>query len=292
MQDDIALPPLSDDLPWERGAYLLLDGVSAPELVQHLVEWAPNPQFEMLYQGTRYQELLDLSPCLIQLDGSHSPILRPFLEHAADEWGYLLFSAQSPDSIAQHLRWLLSVQLQQGELAILRLADPAVIHALLTLAQGRQDSRLFGPIEQICAADVLADTWHQHQRPGQQMLPNYSRPYVLSEAEQEALAEVSIRQSVLELSRHMRRYFPAYGADLPPAERLARMQALATEAYQRGYGSAREIAMFANLFGYLGDRALDDYPDLARLLGEASDETPAQRLEQAAHIAQQRAASR
>ncbi|MDH1263803.1 DUF4123 domain-containing protein [Pseudomonas sp. GD03944] len=285
------LSVLPNDLPWNTDAYLLLDGVSVEGLSRKLYEWSENPQFEMLYLETRWAELADVSPCLIRLSGPHDPALTQFLEHAEDEWGYLIFSTESQANIIKHLRWLVCVQPEHGDPVMLRLADPAVMNALLAQTETRRGTYLLGPVEQCCIADALSITWHQHRRPGDIMQPDYKHHYQLSETEENALAEVSFRQTILGLSEHMRRHFPAYGAGAAHTERMAKVRALADEAYKRGFSSAREITLYANLFGYLGDNALREHPDLAQLLDTASNETPTQRLEHAAQLAQQRAST-
>jgi hypothetical protein len=78
----LELPPLPDDLPWSVSAYLLLDGVSVPNLPQRLSRW-DNP-VHGLYQGTRWQELADISPRLVTLNGD-DPVLAHFQENAALE---------------------------------------------------------------------------------------------------------------------------------------------------------------------------------------------------------------
>ena len=68
MRTEPMLPALPADLPWTLNAYLLLDGVSVMELPRKLYQWSDTPTFEPLYRDSRWQELLDLSPCLVALD--------------------------------------------------------------------------------------------------------------------------------------------------------------------------------------------------------------------------------
>lgn len=73
MRTEPMLLALPADLPWTLNAYLLLDGVSVTELPRKLYQWSDTPTFEPLYHDSRWQELLDLSPCLVALDGSQDP---------------------------------------------------------------------------------------------------------------------------------------------------------------------------------------------------------------------------
>lgn len=285
MHSDLPMPALPADLPWSQGAYLLLDGVSLPDLQHKLYQWSENPEFEPLYLGTEWHELSDLSPCLVRLSGLQDPVLQHFIESAQHEWGYLIFADAGFDEILRHLRWLIYVQPPQGDAMLLRLADPAVAHQLLATGS----SHLFGPIEQICAADCIEGCWWQHRRVGEPQQQAEQKPYRLSDAELEALGEVSFRQVAMRLDSHMREFFPHYQQALHGRERLTHLRVLAERAYRQGMGSEREIILYANVFGFLGEQQLENHPDIASLLNDKSPQTPAQRIEQAAGLAQVRA---
>ncbi|HCE9574168.1 DUF4123 domain-containing protein [Pseudomonas aeruginosa] len=286
MRTEPMLPALPADLPWTLNAYLLLDGVSVTELPRKLYQWSDTPTFEPLYRDSRWQELLDLSPCLVALDGRQDPILQAFLDNAAQEWGYLLFARVSLPILSQHLRDLLCVQPPHGEPVLLRLADPAVMHSLLE----HERMELFGPIEQVCAPDALETRWWQHRRSGSAIARDRTQPYRLSEAEFDALGEVSFRQTLMDMDRHMNLYFPGYRPALCGRERFQHLRMLAEQAYRRGICSARDILLYANIFGYLGEDALDAHADIAVLLDGPSSQSPAQRVAAAAELAERRAA--
>ncbi|MBA6421848.1 DUF4123 domain-containing protein [Pseudomonas sp. 5Ae-yellow] len=279
-------------LPWHLDSYLLLDGVSVEALPRKIYEWSDSPDCEVLYLETPWAELSDVSPHLVKLENENDPVLAAFISNLSDEWGYLLFSSAPRASVLKHLRWLTCVQPQHGAPVLLRLADPAVMHALLALEKHSDTTKLYGPIEYIYTPDAMTEGGHQHQRFGSHAALDYSKPYALDEAEHETLGAVSFRQGVLALSKHMQRYFPNYGAEVPSHERLGRLQNLASDAYEKGFCSSRELTLFANIIGYLGENFLDEHEDLARLLNEATEQTPIQRLESVAQVAQQRVALR
>ncbi|WP_447594431.1 DUF4123 domain-containing protein [Aquipseudomonas campi] len=283
--NDLPMPALPGNLPWETNSYLLLDGVSVETLPQKLYQWSASPVFEPLYLGADWQELADLSPCLILLNGKHDPIMQAFIDNAAWEWGYLIFTRSGFDETLRHLRWLLRVEPQETESVLLRLADPAVAHQLLAIG----NPRLFGPIEQVCAPDAIEGVWHRHQRTGSIPDPDQTHLYCLSDQELTALGEVSFRQMIMVLDEHMRAFFPTYQPALRGRERLWHLRALAERAYQSGMCSQREILLFANVFGFLGDQSLENHPDIACLLDKFSAQPPGQRVELAACLAEQRA---
>lgn len=278
-------------LPWDAPAYLLLDGISVEPLAQRLYEWSAVPDFDVVYLETPWAELADVSPCLVRLNGQQDPALTAFLHNSQHEWGYLLFTRASRDELLAHLRWLVCVRHPLGEEVLLRLADPAVIHGLLGPALQEADATLFGPVEQIVAADRIQSCWHLHQRPGRADLARHDRRYQLSDAQLERLGEVAFRCILIRLDQHLREYFPDYPQTLHPPERWQHVQTLAQQAYAQGFHSEHEITLYANIFGFLGDGALQEHADIAELLAQKSALTPTQRIEQAADMAYARAQS-
>lgn len=279
------MPSLPSNLPWAINSYLLLDGVSVENLSQKIYQWSETPAFEPLYLGTEWSELVDLSPFLIVVDGPNDSVMQAFLANAGQEWGYLLFTTAKFDEVVRHLRWLLKVETVEHQTAILRLADPAVTQSLFAIG----NPRFFGPIEHACTPDGVEEVWHQHQGPSIKPEQDHALPYRLSAMEINALEDVSFRQTVLALDEHMREFFPGYRPDLRERERYRYLQDLADQAYRRNLCSEREILLFANIFGFLGEQALEHYSDIAQLLGAPSPLPMSERVEQAANLAQQRA---
>ncbi|MFJ5240796.1 DUF4123 domain-containing protein [Pseudomonas neuropathica] len=282
---------LPQGLPWNGTVGLLLDGVSVEKLPQHLYQWTENPEFEPLYLGTRWAELGDISPCLVQIKAQNNPVLTRFLNASRQEWGHLVFSDQSWDQLVAHFRWLTSVMHPLGEEVLLRIADPAVTHALLAHAETIKDPTLFGPCKQIVTADAALDCWYINNRPGNAPEPDHSKRYRLSEAQLSQLDEVNFRNVVMRLDAHMQEYFPSYQAQSTPQQRWEHLHALASTSYDRGFNTELDITLYANIHGFLGERALEEHPDLDAILKTPSEQTPAQRLERVADIAQERVAT-
>jgi hypothetical protein len=89
----------------------------------------------------------------------------------------------------------------------------------------------------------------------------------------------------------MQRLFPEYRAALVPQDRFEHVQQLTNSAVERGFTGEREIWLYANVFGFLGDDVLDQHPDIAELLTVKSELTSFQRVERAAELAAQRSAT-
>lgn len=282
---------LPQGLPWNGTVGLLLDGVSVEKLAQHLYQWAQSPVFEPLYLGTRWAELLDISPCLVQIKTQSDPVLTQFLNASRKEWGYLVFSDHSWDHMVTHLRWLTSVLHPQGEEVLLRIADPAVTHALLVHAKSIKDPTLFGPCTQIVTTDAALGCWHLNQRPGDAPKTDHGKRYRLNDEQLSLLDEVNFRNVVMRLDRHMHEYFPNYQAHATPLQRWGHLHALASTAYARGFNTELDITLYANIHGFLGEQALEQHPDLNTLLETSSEKTSTQRIEYIANVAKERAES-
>lgn len=280
------LAPLPDDLPWTLPAYLLIDGASAPDLVRHLRNWG-NPA-HCLYQNTRWHTLTDISPYLISVPGADDPCMAHFLENAAYEWGYLFFSGASAYTLCQHWRQVLVVDHPCGLQVMPRIADPAVMHEMFSLAGVAQSARWFGPVEHACLPDAMQGTWLQHQRPVSGDGQQHAR-YSFTEEELTVLGEVEFRRSVLALSVHMQTYFPEYAASGSARQRMQSIRSIAQQAYDLGFTSEQQITLYANVYGYLADQKMSDHQDIVHLLSNSLAGPHLSRVKRAAELAQSRA---
>ena len=276
---------LPSDLPWQPHAYLLLDGVSVKNLLAQAYQWFGTPDIQLLYATTPLAPCNELSPCLISLNGLHTPGLKHYFEHLAEEWGYLIFSHAGAFEVISHLRSLLSAQYAQGPNVWLRVADPAVMHAVLSHATNTQKPEVFGPMDRVVLPDVLNDTWQQHTRPGDAVRGLPAGPYVLCETQQALLDEVRFRASIRGLNEHLLEKFPGYRSELSGAARWQWLREVAIHAGELGFDSDQDLSLYANVFALLDDDALSLHPDIAALITQPSALTPSQRIEQAADLA-------
>lgn len=281
----MAAEPLPADLPWHLNAALLLDGASLSELPRRIYEWAERPEVEPLYLGTRLAALMDVSPCLVAVAGPRDPVLLQASRLDLDECGYLLFSAAPWSSQINHLRWLMQVRAAPGAPAWLRLADPAVMAAMLDVATDRQRTSLLGPFAEVVLPDWRHGRWRRFQGPATGQIASHE-PYQLSEQQLEALEEVSFRQVVARLDRYMQLAYPEFPAGRASSDRLALLGELATQAYDSGFCAEGDIQRYAGIFGLLGVDALETCPDLAPLLHDGASGRPGDRLEQAFVLAE------
>jgi len=282
--------PLPEDFPWDRTVGLLLDALQVKDLLRRIYEWSPAVQVDVLYLGTQWASISHCSPCLIRLQDRDDPVLLQFLANTAHQWGYVLVSDGSWQQLLAHMRWLTSFRPPQDEEMYLRISDPAVARALF----GGDDyprADLFGPCQQIMIANTPLSEWTHLRRPSEAAIPMYEQPYSASDAQWAALQAVAFDKSIAALYQHMQRFFPEYRADLSPQHRLEHIHQLARSAIARGFEREREIWLYANVFGFLGDDVLVEHPDIAELLTLESELTSFQRVERAAELAAQRSAT-
>lgn len=280
------LEKLPDDLPWQTHAYLLLDGVSVNNLQAKITEWYGTPEIQLLYATTPLALCNEISPCLITLNGPHTPGLGHYLAHSGEEWGYLIYSQASAFDVIRHLRLLLNAQYQpQGLNVWLRIADPSVMHTVLSHAIDTRKPEVFGPMERVVLPDVVCNGWHQHARPEGTVRALPDGPYGVCEAQQAKLDDVSFRGVIKELEKHLRNTFPDAGAGLPPEARWQWIHEFANQAYHAGYTSEQDIWRYTTLGLMLGNEVLQRHPDIAALITQPSELPASLRLEKAVALA-------
>ncbi len=257
--------PLPDDFPWDHTIGLLLDAAQVSNLLPRLFQWDPQLTVEVLYLRTRLAQFRALSPCLVRLKGADDPILKQFLLHIQERWGYLLISDAPWQQVAAHWRWLTSVEHPSGEPMLLRIADPAFAHALL-YEPGDATVRLFGPCQRVMVASQLLDSWEGYVRPGAAPAADHAALYRLNEAQVDLLNMGSRYEMLTALHWHMAEFFPDYRADLSPRARWQHLRHLADEAGDLGFEGEANLWLYANAHGFLGEQRLFNEPEIADLL--------------------------
>lgn len=269
------------DLPWSRPAWLLFNGVNVEHLARTLYRCKSGIDPQPVFLQTRFKDLLNKSPMLVAIDGPYDPLYQMYLKNVWQDWGLLLFSDAPMQAILDHLRWLVFVDEPGRKPTHLNLSDPMVANALFGLHPRHTDNRLFGPIEQVHAADIIHACWLRHVRQGlpppAQKLPLYS----LNPAQVQALGEGNLNIVVIELEKHMRQFVTDYlpYASLP--ERYQRLHAMACQAYAQGFSTEMDIFHYANVSHFLDTRPIDADSDIRQLLNTSSPLTHSQRIQKA-----------
>ncbi|EPC03253.1 hypothetical protein L861_04805, partial [Litchfieldella anticariensis FP35 = DSM 16096] len=235
---------------------LLLDGV--PELARHLNDWSGGQYHgNPLYAGTPFAAVQHLSPWLVQLAGPHDSILQRFLaDGLAAEWGYLLVSQADPLAVADHLRALLQVRMPDDTPMLLRVADPAVIGAMLPAERSVVEAP-WGPIAQLIVPDSVMNqwrAWHPAANPGH--LPGLTIPpdgHRLNDTDVRHLQACDRRTDLRQLARFVAEHCPGWLGDANPH---ARLEALTREVAPLGLTSSTQWQRLCRLMARLRQTSL------------------------------------
>ncbi|MCH4564599.1 DUF4123 domain-containing protein [Halomonas sp. EGI 63088] len=251
--------------PVEKQVYLLLDGVRVQELPRRLYEWSEGRlEADLLYAGTPWAEVKDVSPWLVQLNGLDDPVLQAFLADGLEpEWGYLVESGASLTEVADHLRSLILVRHPLDVPMLLRLADPAVIAALLQ--EGSTPALVpWGPIERLVLPDAVAEAWQSWAPAADEAPPLVPAPagYCLSEAQLQRLQACDLRRHARQLMGFVDQHCAGWLMETSRPQRHVQLLEIVREARDMGFTSPREWALLCTLMARLGittwsDRATD-----------------------------------
>lgn len=131
--------------------YLLVDGLLKPDALKQLYGRQENLEIEPLYLGTRWVNLKDKGPILVQ---ASEPLREAW--HSDPQWqgcASLLASHAPLLEIANHLRHFICPPDALGNASLLRFSDPVILHHWVSSLDAGQLQRTLGPIEQLWVAD-------------------------------------------------------------------------------------------------------------------------------------------
>ncbi|GHC33289.1 DUF4123 domain-containing protein [Aidingimonas halophila] len=240
--------------PAEQRVLLLLDGVRVESLSRRLYEWSEGElAADMLYAGTPWAEVSELSPWLVGLEGPEDPILRAFLAEGLEaEWGYLILGRAERGEVTDHLRNLIQVEHPAGIPMLLRLADPAVMAALL-VSDSTPGQVPWGPIDAILTPDAIAEEWHYHApRETDESPCHLPHAYRLSEPQHRRLQDCDRRRDVGQLMAFVDRHCGGWLTATDRGQRYAQLAGIVQEACELGFTAPREWALFCTLMQRLG----------------------------------------
>lgn len=145
----------------DKSNYLLIDGMLRPDAIKQLYQLTEVLEIAPLYLGTRWSNIMDMGPVLVQLP-SQSVLAREWHGDAAQRIDACIFhSSASLKIVAAHLRQYLNPDDYLGNSSLLRFADPLVMHHWLSSYSREHLSQALGPIQQLwvqppCAAGSTA----------------------------------------------------------------------------------------------------------------------------------------
>ncbi|MEL7978733.1 DUF4123 domain-containing protein [Vreelandella titanicae] len=271
--------------PRNRNVFLILDGVRVKKIAQRLYTWSDgNLNAELLYAGTPLSSLNDISPWLIQLSGPQDLVLKSYLAQGTlHEWGYLIESDASLTDVAKHYRQLLVVLHPLGTPMMLRVADPAVIAAMLPNNSSTATAP-WGPIQQLHLPDAVKSAW-QHPEPGHSatapLMIDVSG-YQLSEEQHQRLQACNRRRDIRHLMTFVEQHHDGWPCADSALQRFRLLALLVEDARHYGFNSPKEWALLCTLMARLNLtswEALEQHSVYPLLI--ASSDSALQRLKQA-----------
>lgn len=270
----MVLPEL--DLAKGEHLYLLLDGAQITELERQLFDVTDKPAYQPLYLYAPWDGLREVSPCLVEANSQLLTWFRALPTNA----GWLLASPLPLLPLADRLRQLIEVESPYGSRILLKLAAPETMACLMV----DPEPWLWQGVAQVWLP--TRDGW-QHWLAKAGFATPLGKKCKLTDPQWARLGEVSWQNQLESTYRHMEQWFPVRLAEQSdPGAWIAHW---AKQAYQLGFQTERDVLLFFNVLGFLGESWWKDdaYPVVTKLLTTASAQTPSQRVEQAANWAEQ-----
>ena len=163
-----------------------------------------------------------------------------------------------------------------------RLYDPRVLRALLDIASDAETAELLGTVATLWIPDSENDDWLQYHnlQPASQNKTDF---YRLTQLQLDAMGQVNGQQNIKRLAQHIQKHFPEQAGQ--DATGLARRYI--DEAGKLGFYTRQECFYYSNVLCLLNARQErhPHFTDIQKLLTESSQQTPAQRIKQAAELA-------
>lgn len=268
----------------ESRQYLLLDGAQVGDLLAQLYQLEEAPVLQRLYQGTRYEALVDAGPVLVQLTPA-GRLEYHFMEHWQEKAGLWLEADASETELAEHLRSLVHASVQ-GVTVLLRYYDPRVMRHWLTGLPVEERDYLMGPVTRIrLAARQEEGGSIEFQRQTASPVARYDdTPWLhLSDEQAERLNRAHLETFDEQVLAHIEQYFPDCLSGLDATSRQTWATNCRQSANAHGYTAADQVVQWANLCAVLGA----DFPQAPahqpyRQILDTPQLRPEQRLERLA----------
>lgn len=219
-----------------HNVYVLLDGALL-DVLKLVYSHDASPVFDQLYRSTLHQAALEVSPCIIQ------PSEASRLWEAEHSWrsaGVVMESNADIQTVADHMRTLISVRLPEQAFAYLRFYSPGQIGALFSTFTPEESARFSGPVRK----------WHYFDPDGgwkRIEIPNLEQSYETGEEGWFQLTEEHIRI----IEAHNETAFInklVKNADLPlTPENVSLMRVLVEQGRSYGFCTQRHLASYTEM---------------------------------------------
>ncbi|WP_391087091.1 DUF4123 domain-containing protein [Vibrio sp. NH-UV-68] len=265
----------SFDLSKGERLYLIVDGAQIEGLARTLYALNGPINVEPIYMMPPHDQLLEVSPYIVH---ATKAIQDWFLAQNKPMSGYFVASAKSLEIICENYRNFIIAESPYGSQLYIKMANSEcawVFYSTHTPQFWNDISQVWIPTRKGWQSAICPDL-------------NRNRDKLkISDEQWSLLGKVSWDTTVIKLKDHVLKWFPLLLDG--NVESLSWVETYALSAYKQGFTSERDLMMYMNIIGFLGeDKFLDErlYPDIHDLILNASQQTPSQRVEKAANLAQ------
>ncbi|MDC0612580.1 DUF4123 domain-containing protein [Vibrio sp.] len=277
---------LGEDFPYlechsDETIYLFIDGGQVNDIAKTLYQIPGELDLEPIYMLPPFEELKDVSPYVIKATQDVQDWFKSTNEVTA---GFFFSTTFLLDEVCDYYRQFIRVISPYRSKVFLKMAHSEVAWTLLSKAE----HPFWGPISHAWIPTRMG--WKELVRDKYTMLPNineFTERYVISDGIWDSFAEISWRNTMENLERHVRKWFPHLLTENNDFNDWLNLWA--KSAYRKGFTTERDLFYFFNVIGLVGDidSLPNKYPDIDALIHQASELTPSQRIEQAAKLAYQ-----
>lgn len=243
------------DLMGQGELFILIDGAKVRDLPAHIYNAELSPVCDALYRGTELAPLSEVSPWLVKAKPDDAVAKMCFVDWAHQGAAIALFSDEGFDELIEHLRSLLMASISGGDDFIFRFYDPEILRCLLLIDDKDDAARLMGPCKAIALQNRIDGTWKDFQNTSPKRNRN-SAKFQIDEKHQVAMEQAAERTALIKLELHTKAYFPHLLKSGDGSEsNSSRISGFVKAAKDKGLLSTRDIALYINTVGWLGEKA-------------------------------------
>jgi len=142
--------------------FALLDAARDPKVLAAIQD--SDQPYQSLYEGAEADDLAAYGPYLVGLDDGDTMLRRLVEEGWGRSWGVYLASSADFDTIRQHLRRYLKVEIPGGTTALFRFYDPRVLREFLECWTPNERESFLGPVACCIIEDAEGSVIPQEYR--------------------------------------------------------------------------------------------------------------------------------
>ena len=139
--------------------YLLIDGFLRQDAITQLYQRGEPLAIKPLYLGTRWAAIKELGPVVVQAQSPYRLINEWRTSPDQHKDASAFYSRASAQVVADHLRRFLSPADHLGQCALLRFADPVMLHYWLSSYAPDHLAQILGPVEHLWVPTPI-HSWH------------------------------------------------------------------------------------------------------------------------------------